>query len=71
MEPKPLGHTLERMRSSLSLSLSTDVSVGTAASPHDIIQRFPWYPLIGCPEQGEGEGDGGGGGGGWLCVGGR
>lgn len=40
---KTLGHTLERMRS----SLPTDVSLGTAAIPHDIIQRFPWYPLIG------------------------
>ncbi len=52
-EPKLLGQTLEKMRS----SLPTDVSLGTAVILHDIIQRFPWYPLIGCPrrsEQGEG-----------------
>lgn len=31
-EPNVLGHTLERMRS----SLHTDVSVGTETVPHDI-----------------------------------
>lgn len=35
----------------------SDVRLGRAAVPHDIIQRFPWYPLIGCPrvnQKGEG-----------------
>lgn len=27
----------------------SDVRLGEAAVPHDIIERFPWYPLIGRP----------------------
>lgn len=27
----------------------SDVRLGKAAVPHDIIQRFPWLPLIGRP----------------------